>query len=253
MKLIRASWPVKSTVHALTTTRLDGVSQSPFSGLNFAFHVGDDPEDVEQNRHILHKALGLKKPAQWLEQVHGCAVVKATADDGLMAADACWTDEPGVACAVMTADCLPVLFSNRAGTTVAAAHAGWRGLAGGVLENTLAVFEDPSDVQVWLGPAIGPLAFEVGDDVFLAFCEHQAQATDAFVKSPTDPGKWLADIYQLARIRLQLAGVKNIYGGDFCTFTDSEYFFSYRRDGETGRMVSLIWIEESCAPLMASS
>ena len=244
MKLIRASWPVKPSVHALTTTRIDGVSKDPFAGLNFAYHVGDDPEHVEHNREILQKALGLKKPAQWLEQVHGCAVVKADPDDLPVAADACWTDEPGVACAIMTADCLPVLFSNRSGTRVAAAHAGWRGLAGGVLENTLAVFDDPKEVQVWLGPAIGPLAFEVGDDVFMAFCEHQPIASDAFVRSPTNPEKWLADIYQLARIRLNAAGVTDIYGGDFCTFTDSEYFYSYRRDGQTGRMVSLIWIEE---------
>lgn len=244
MKLIRASWPVKPSIHALTTTRLDGVSEAPFAGLNFAFHVGDDPAHVEQNRQILQKALGLKKPAQWLEQVHGCGVVKAAADDCPMAADACWSDEPGLACAIMTADCLPVLFCDRAGSRVAAAHAGWRGLAGGVLENTLAVFDDPAEVQVWLGPAIGPLAFEVGDDVFLAFCEEQPLASDAFVRSPTNPDKWLADIYQLARIRLNAAGVTDIYGGDFCTFTDSEYFYSYRRDGQTGRMVSLIWIEE---------
>ncbi|QEW05350.1 peptidoglycan editing factor PgeF [Nitrincola iocasae] len=243
MKLIRASWPVKPTIHALTTTRMDGVSQPPYDGLNFAYHVGDDPLLVEQNRQILQQAMGLKKPVQWLEQVHGTAVVKASDDDCPLAADACWSDEPGMACAVMTADCLPVLFTDRAGTRVAAAHAGWRGLANGVLENTLAVFANPADVMVWLGPAIGPLAFEVGDDVFLAFCEDNPLASAAFIQAPTNPGKWLADIYRLARIRLAAAGVTEVYGGDFCTFTDSEYFYSYRRDNQTGRMASLIWID----------
>lgn len=244
MKLIRAQWPVRPKVHALTTTRLDGVSLPPYDGLNLAAHVGDQPAAVQENRRILQQALGLKQPIGWLEQVHGVELVKAVAGNDLPVADACWSDEPGVACAVLTADCLPVLFCNRDGSRVAAAHAGWRGLAAGVLEQTLQVFDTPADVLVWLGPAIGPLAFEVGQEVFDAFCCDDPLSERAFVTSPTDHRKWLADIYQLARRRLQRAGVEEIYGGDFCTFTDHDYFYSYRREGETGRMASVIWIED---------
>lgn len=243
MKLIRASWPANPRVHAFTTTRLGGESQSPYDSFNFGFHVGDDAEKVESNRHILQSMMGVHSRIQWLEQIHGNQVVKASHTDSPVAVDACWSEESGLACAVMTADCLPVLMTDRQGQRVAAAHAGWRGLAAGILENTLAVFNDPSQVQVWLGPAIGPLAFEVGDDVFLAFCEENPLAAAAFVKAPTDQSKWLADLYHLARIRLVAAGVEEIYGGDYCTFTQANYFYSYRRDGQTGRMASVIWIE----------
>lgn len=247
MKLIRADWQAAPHIHALTTTRIDGVSKAPFDGLNLGLHVGDDPTDVTENRTLLTQALGLKLPPQWLSQVHGVQVVEALPDAEVREADGCWSDLPGLACAVMTADCLPVLFTDRQGRRVAAAHAGWRGLAAGVLEATLVHFTDPGQVLAWLGPAIGPLAFEVGDEVREQFVRALPTAETAFVHSPTSPEKWLADLYQLARLRLQAAGVGEISGGDFCTFTESEYFYSYRRDGQTGRMASLIWIEEGYA------
>jgi len=243
MKLIRADWQVPDHIHALTTTRLDGVSRPPYDGLNLGLHVGDDPGAVVQNRGILMQALGLKLSPQWLSQVHGTGVVEAQPDGQVREADACWSRRPGVACAVLTADCLPVLFTDSEGSRVAAAHAGWRGLAAGVLEATLRHFPNPGKVQAWLGPAIGPLAFEVGEEVHARFVSELPETEVAFVHSPTQPGKWLADLYQLARLRLQAAGVQAISGGDYCTFTEAEYFYSYRRDGQTGRMASLIWIE----------
>lgn len=249
MKLIRADWDAPAHIHALTTTRLDGVSEAPFDGLNLGDHVGDTPQAVARNRQLLLQALGLHKTPQWLSQVHGIEVVEARADGHIRPADGCWSDEAGLACIVMTADCLPVLMTDREGRRVAAAHAGWRGLVSGVLERTLACFPDPAQVQAWLGPAIGPLAFEVGDEVRTRFLQQTqaapAEIAAAFVPSPTHPGdRWLADLYQLARIRLQAAGVSRISGGDYCTFTEQDYFYSYRRDGQTGRMASLIWIEE---------
>ncbi|MBV1786706.1 peptidoglycan editing factor PgeF [Marinobacterium sp. D7] len=243
MKLIRADWQAPDHIHALTTTRLDGVSRAPFNGLNLGLHVGDDPASVAENRAMLTHALGLKRTPQWLSQVHGVAVVEARDDAQVREADACWSDQPGQACVVMTADCLPVLFTDRQGTRVAAAHAGWRGLVSGVLEATLQPFDDPGQVLAWLGPAIGPLAFEVGGEVREQFVRVQESCEMAFVPSPTSHDKWLADLYQLARLRLQAAGVQAISGGDYCTFTEAEYFYSYRRDGQTGRMASLIWIE----------
>lgn len=247
MKLIRASWPAPAHIHALTTTRLDGISRAPYAELNLADHVGDDPLSVHENRAILAHALGLKQEPQWLQQVHGTTLVEASpVSQHVPEADACWTAQPGLACAVMTADCLPVLFTDRAGTRVAAAHAGWRGLAAGVLEQTLAVFDDPEDVLVWLGPAIGPLAFEVGDDVHQAFCTQSSEAKSAFSVSPTSKDKWLADLYRLATIRLRKAGVAGVFGGEFCTFSGREYFYSYRREGVTGRMATLVWIDSHC-------
>ncbi|WP_409523593.1 peptidoglycan editing factor PgeF [Nitrincola sp. MINF-07-Sa-05] len=244
MKLIRASWPAPAHIHALTTTRLDGISRAPYAELNLADHVGDDPLSVRENREILKQALGLKQEPQWLQQVHGTQLVEARSDvQDVPEADACWTDQSRLACAVLTADCLPVLFTDRTGSRVAAAHAGWRGLAAGVLEQTLSAFENPEDVLVWLGPAIGPLAFEVGDDVHQVFCNQFPEAESAFSVSPTSKDKWLADLYRLATIRLQKAGVSGVFGGEFCTFSGREYFYSYRREGVTGRMASLIWID----------
>ena len=246
MKLIRAEWSAPQTVHALTTTRLDGVSEGVFAGLNLGDHVGDDAQAVQENRARLLSALGLATAPQWLTQIHGTDIVKAQSDGIVRTADACWTEQTGQACIVMTADCLPVLFCNEAGTQVAAAHAGWRGLCNGMLEQTLNTFDDPSRVIAWLGPAIGPLAFEVGGEVREQFIQQQAEAEAAFTPSPTQPAsenKWLADLYELARLRLKRAGVKQVTGGNYCTFTEQEYFYSYRRDGQTGRMASLIWIE----------
>ncbi|WP_298187097.1 peptidoglycan editing factor PgeF [uncultured Pseudomonas sp.] len=231
-------WPAPAKVNACVTTRSGGVSLTPYDTLNLGEHVGDDPQAVAKNRQRLVSLLGCK-PA-WLQQVHGVAAVEAN-PAAVLEADASWTSTPGVACTVMTADCLPALFCDRAGTRVAAAHAGWRGLAGGVLEATLDELAVPADqVLVWLGPAIGPQAFEVGAEVRDAFVSQHAQAAAAFQPS-VNPGKFMADIYQLARIRLAACGVEAVYGGDFCTVSDPR-FFSYRRSAQTGRFASLIWL-----------
>lgn len=231
-------WPAPARVKACITTRSGGVSAAPFDSCNLGDHVGDAPQSVLKNRQRLVSLLGCK-PA-WLRQVHGVEVVEAQPGQ-VLEADASWTAKPGVACTAMTADCLPVLFCDRAGTRVAAAHAGWRGLAGGVLEATLdALALPPDQVLVWLGPAIGAQAFEVGAEVREAFVAPHAQATEAFQPSH-NPGKFIADIYQLARLRLAARGIDAVYGGDFCTFNDPR-FYSYRRSAQTGRFASLIWL-----------
>jgi YfiH family protein len=231
-------WPAPAQVKTCVTTRAGGVSLPPFDSFNLGAHVGDEPEAVAQNRHSLIETLSCQ-PA-WLQQVHGIAV--AAADPSVVAeADASWTATPGIACTVMTADCLPALFCDRSGTRVAAAHAGWRGLVNGVLEATLDALAVPADdVLVWLGPAIGPQAFEVGPEVRDAFMAVQPEADQAFVPS-ANPGKYLADIYQLARLRLAARGVTAVYGGGLCTVTDPR-FFSYRRSAHTGRFASLVWL-----------
>lgn len=242
MNLIRPEQPLVPGVQALTTTREGGVSAAPWNSLNLGDHVGDDPAAVAENRRRLEQALGIQPP-QWLSQVHGVQVVEARADGVVREADACWTRTPGVVCTVMTADCLPVLFAAADGGCVAAAHAGWRGLLNGVLEATLAVFDDPAQVHAWLGPAIGPAAFEVGAEVRAAFLQRDAGAEEAFRPSPWHSERWLADLYALARRRLKAAGVGAVSGGECCTHDKPHHFFSYRRDGQTGRMASLIWIE----------
>ena len=242
MKLISADWPAPDHIGAIVTTRQGGVSEAPYAGLNLGDHVGDSAEKVLENRQLLMNELGLVKPPQWLTQVHGTDAIKACDNGRITEADACWSDTAGQACIVMTADCLPVFFTDSAGSKVAVAHAGWRGLADGVLEQTLAVFENPADVIVWFGPAIGPEAFEVGDEVKQQFCNHLTESQQAF-KPSANSGKWLADIYLLARLRLLKAGVSSISGGEYCTYSQSEKFFSYRRDGITGRMASIIWIK----------
>ncbi|MFC4864511.1 peptidoglycan editing factor PgeF [Pseudomonas sp. MAHUQ-62] len=233
-------WPASARVNACVTTREGGFSQSPYEGLNLGSHVGDDPQAVEQNRLLLMSSLGCR-PA-WLSQVHGVQVSRAD-PARVDEADASWTDEPGVASAVLTADCLPALFCDRAGTRVAAAHAGWRGLANGVLEATLdALALSPEEVLVWLGPAIGPAAFEVGPEVREAFVANHQEAGQAFRPS-ANAGKFMADIYQLARIRLAARGVHAVYGGGFCTVSDPR-FYSYRRASRTGRFASLVWLTD---------
>lgn len=231
-------WPAPARVKSCVTTRAGGVSAAPFVSLNLGDHVGDDPVAVAKNRQRLVSLLGCR-PA-WLSQVHGVAVAEAS-PELLVEADASWSATPGVACAIMTADCLPALFCDRAGTRVAAAHAGWRGLAAGVLEATLDALALPADqVLVWLGPAIGAQAFEVGAEVREAFIAQHAEAAEAFRPSH-NAGKFMADIYQLARIRLAARGVTAVYGGDFCTYNDPR-FYSYRRSAQTGRFASLIWL-----------
>ncbi|MCO3059601.1 peptidoglycan editing factor PgeF, partial [Pseudomonas aeruginosa] len=211
-------WPAPANVRACVTTRGGGISQAPFDSLNLGAHVDDDPRAVAENRRRLSERLACRP--SWLEQVHGTTVVEA--DPGrLPTADASWSATPGTACTIMTADCLPTLFCDRAGTRVAAAHAGWRGLAAGVLEATVDSLGVPGDeLLVWLGPAIGPRAFEVGGEVRDAFIGSHAEAQAAFVPS-ANPGRFMADIYHLARIRLAAHGVTAVHGGGFCTFSDS--------------------------------
>jgi YfiH family protein len=233
------AWPAPARVRALTTTRRGGVSVGPYRDFNLGAHVGDDPGAVAENRRRLRTAL----PAEpvWLSQVHGTRCVRAESTLPGAEADACVTREPGRVCAVMTADCLPVLLCDRAGTVVGIAHAGWRGLLAGVIEATAAAMEAaPGELLAWLGPAIGPAAFEVGEEVRTAFAAVDPAAAAAF--APRGNGKWLADIYALARLRLSALGVASVHGGGFCTVTDADRLFSYRRDGTTGRMASLIWL-----------
>ncbi len=239
VELLVPDWPAPANVRALQTTRRGGVSPAPWDSFNLGDHVGDDPLRVQANRAELRRHL----PAEpcWLQQVHGIHTVDAAQTTDLPTADASFARQAGVVCAVMTADCLPVLFCDRAGTVVAAAHAGWRGLQAGVLEATLVAMAVPAgEVLAWLGPAIGPDAFEVGDEVRAAFLAVDPAAAAAF--KPHASGKWLADIYLLARQRLQAAGVASISGGDSCTVNAPESYFSYRRDGVTGRMASLVWL-----------
>ncbi len=232
-------WPAATSVRAFTTTRAGGISHGRWAGLNLGDHVDDDPRAVAHNRSLLSEQLGLPAEPQWLSQVHGIRV--RLPGRPLDCADACFEDRPGRVCAVLTADCLPVLFCNVAGTRIAAAHAGWRGLLAGVLEQTVAAFDDPPEqILAWLGPAIGPSAFEVGDEVRTAFLAHRAASGSHF--RAHGPGHWLADLYGLARERLAAAGVVRVSGGGLCTFSDPGRFFSYRRDGVTGRMASLVWL-----------
>lgn len=231
-------WPAPANVRACVTTRAGGASQPPFDRLNLGDHVEDEPQAVAENRRLLVEHIGCR-PA-WLKQVHSPDVVAADPAQ-VPTADASWSATPGIACTVLTADCLPALFCDRAGTRVAAAHAGWRGLANGVLENTLdALAVEPSEILVWLGPAIGPLAFEVGPEVREAFVSQHAEAERAFSPS-RNAGKFMADIYVLARIRLAARGVTAVHGGGFCTVSDTR-FFSYRRAARTGRFASLVWL-----------
>jgi polyphenol oxidase len=238
---IAPDWPAPPQVRALVTTRGGGVSRGSHASLNLGGHVGDLPAAVERNRGVL--ARHLPSEPLWLQQVHGTTVVRADEASPGVEADAAFTRRAGVVCAVMTADCLPVLLCDRGGSVVAAAHAGWRGLVAGVLERTVEAMDvEPADLMAWLGPAIGPKAFEVGDEVRVAFCAHDPIAADAFVAG-VRPGKWMADIDSLARQRLRAAGVGRIDGGGVCTVADPERFYSYRRDGVTGRFASLVWID----------
>jgi len=243
--MFNADWPAPFNVKTAVSTREGGVSSPPYAGLNLGSHVNDSPDAVAQNRQLFKQQAKMPDEPLWLNQVHGtsCVVLEQTDfSAGPVSADASTTKTKGLVSVVLTADCLPVLFCDAAGTQVAAAHAGWRGLVDGVLEQTLAQFAEPATVMAWLGPAIGPTAFEVGDEVRLAFIEKDAKADAAFMAVPNKTGKWLADLYQLARLRLNACGVSKVYGGGFCTYTDSHDFYSYRRDGQTGRMASCIWL-----------
>ena len=246
---IEPDWPAPAGVIALSTTRRGGCSRPPFDSFNLALHVGDDAAAVASNRAMLLEQLPPGTAVQWLTQVHGRMVVEAGRSDACPEADACWSAEPGVACAVLTADCLPVLFCDRAGRKVAAAHAGWRGLLAGVVEAAVAAMAvDPGQLMAWLGPAIGPAAFEVGGEVREAYLAETrsgaefAQVESFFLPRRGSGGRYSADLCALARLRLQQAGVTAIFGGDECTYADPDRFYSFRRDGATGRMASLVML-----------
>jgi len=235
-------WPLPAGVRALQTTRCGGVSGAPWAGFNLGDHVGDAAEAVAANRARLTQVV--PTPPVWLQQVHGTTVAAVDAEVGTAApvADAAVARDAGRVCVVMTADCLPVLLCDREGGVVAAAHAGWRGLHAGVIEAAAKAMAVPAArLTAWLGPAIGPQAFEVGDEVREAFVARDATAASAFARG--ENGRWLGDLYALARQRLQALGVGNIYGGGECTYSLPERYFSYRRDGVTGRMATLIWRE----------
>lgn len=241
LELIRPDWPVPASIQALATTRCGGVSAPPCDSLNLGVRSGDESGAVAANRERLRRMAHLPESPRWLAQVHGNRVVHAgeVAPD-VTEADAVWSDRTGQVCAVLVADCLPVLLADRDGYCVAAAHAGWRGLAAGVLEATVAALPvAPGALLAWFGPCIGPAAFEVGADVRDAFVTADEAASDCFRPSPA--GRWLADLEGLARRRLARAGVHAMQGGGFCTYNDPQRFFSYRRDGRTGRMAAVIW------------
>jgi polyphenol oxidase len=244
---IEPDWPAPKHVRSASTLRQGGVSGGCYASLNLGAHVGDHPAAVLENRRRLRAALKLPTEPFWLNQVHGIAVAHPawrtgrppTADVAVYSAVA--GGQPGV-CAVLTADCLPVLFCDRAGTRIAAAHAGWRGLAAGVLARTVEALGVPGDQLIaWMGPAIGPSGFEVGDDVVQAFVSLHPDAQPAFV--PNSNGRWQADLFLLAKQELERLGVASIHGGKRCTVSEPDAFFSYRRDGRTGRMATLIWLD----------
>ncbi|MBN9123592.1 MAG: hypothetical protein BGO99_04765 [Nitrosospira sp. 56-18] len=244
---IMPQWPAPGNVRALFTTRNGGVGRDPYATFNLGDHVGDDPQIVSRNRLLLREIL--PSEPMWLKQVHGRRVLNADHDDCSIPchADASFSSRPGSVCAVMAADCLPILICDRAGTLVGAIHAGWRGLATGVIEQAISEMRESSHADLclmaWLGPAIGPDHFEVGDEVREAFVARDPLSARAFRRhGAAQTPKWLADLFLLARLSLNRAGITEIHGGNECTFSNPEKFFSYRRDGQTGRMAGLIWL-----------
>lgn len=239
---IRPDWHAPDNVHALVTLRTGGYSSGPYASFNLAVHTNDAAEAVHKNRKLLREHFRLPAEPAWLQQVHGNRIIKTDQHTVGIEADGSWTDAAGQVCVVMTADCLPVLICDQNGSRVAAAHAGWRGLHAGVITNAVTALEtDPAELMVWLGPAIGPRAFEVGAEVMRAFTASNSENATAFEQR--DEQHWLCDIYRLARIELANLGVTSVSGGDDCTYTDAGRFYSYRRDGDTGRIASLIWLE----------
>lgn len=241
-ELLIPDWPAPANVKAAVSTRLGGYSQGCYASLNLGDHVADNDKSVAKNRARFRQLVQMPAEPVWLQQVHGTKVLTLdkTSRSGLQA-DASITSVSGVICTVMTADCLPLLLCNADGTQVAAVHAGWRGLCDGIIEQAVAQFTATDQVLAYLGPAISQSAFEVGNEVRAAFIAKAAEAEQAFIAGAK--GKWQADLYMLARQRLHCAGVSQIYGGNFCTFSQPELFFSYRRDGQTGRMAASIWLD----------
>lgn len=234
-------WPAPPNVRSAQSLRTGGHSSARYASLNLGVHVGDDARAVAENRALLKRKLALPAEPLWLEQVHGATVIDADRDSARLG-DAIVARRPGLVCAIQTADCLPVLLAHDSGTLVAAAHAGWRGLSAGVLEATVRAMAVPgSESMAWLGPAIGPQSFEVGEEVREAFVSQDGAAAAAFMRNPR--GRWQADLYHLARQRLNAVGVTRVYGGGLCTYRDDARFFSHRRDGGSGRMATLIWLE----------
>ncbi len=241
LPLITPDWPAPPTVHALTTTRQGGISVAPFHALNLALHVGDHRPHVIANRQILATHAQLPESPRWLNQIHGIDVIHSENWTAHQSADAIFSQHPHHVCAILTADCLPILICDRNGHQIAAIHAGWRGLAAGIIERTCGHLHGPrQSLLAWLGPAISAAYFEVGEDVVSHFIRHDPNAIAAFVQ--TDDTHFLADLFLLARQRLQALGITHIYGGNDCTYAQPNYFYSYRREGQTGRMASLIWI-----------
>lgn len=234
---INPDWPAPAKVRAFSTTRVGGVSTGPWSGFNLGSRCGDEPLNVSHNRERLNR--DLPSPVRWIQQVHGDTVwIYARGDSSEVEADATVSLRPGEVCAVLTADCLPVFFCNEQGDRVGIAHAGWRGLAAGILESTVKTLDvNPGSLMAWLGPAIGPAVYEVGPEVVESFHREREAAFVAHAD------RYLMDIYAIARMKLEAAGVRSVSGGGFCTFSESDRFYSYRRDGITGRMAHLIWIE----------
>jgi len=242
LEFIFPDWPTPARVRALTTTRAGGVSLGPYTSLNLGDHVDDDPVAVRRNRGLLRESCNLPSEPLWLKQVHGNAVVSALEVAPGVEADGAFTDTAGVVLAVLTADCLPVFLCDRRGSRVALLHAGWRGLSAGVIENGVRALDVPAGGLVaWLGPAIGPESYEVGDEVRDAFVQSDPASVDAFRAS--SPRRWHADLYALARRRLNALGINAVHGGGWCTFRDRSRFYSFRRDRQTGRMASLLWID----------
>ncbi|MCG9679935.1 peptidoglycan editing factor PgeF [Vibrio sp. Isolate24] len=242
MEMILPNWPAPKNVKAFASTRLQGFSTGVYQGLNLGAHVGDELEIVEQNRQWLANQSHMPSSPIWLNQTHSTLVLEADQPTrNVLDADGLFTQQRGVVCSAMTADCLPVLLTNTQGTQVAAVHAGWRGLAGGIVENAVAKFDGP--VMAWIGPAIGASVFEVGEDVLQAFVSFDPAAEQAF-SSREVQGKWLADMNLLVTQRLNKVGVFDVYYSDLCTYLDQQRFFSYRRDGATGRQASFIWIDK---------
>ena len=240
----RPDWPVPARVQAHFYSREGGVSVGPFAGFNLASHVGDDTAAVRSNRQSLARELPAVSGFQWLQQVHSNKVVGVDSAGDVLTADGLVTTRTGLGCCILTADCLPVFFASKNGDEVGVAHAGWRGMAGGIIENVLMqMHSSPADVCVWLAPAIGPCHFEVGEDVCLSFAAVLPdEVIDECFKPAEKNGKYYADLYQLARRKLQALGVADISGGEVCTVCDTEHCYSYRRDGQTGRNLSLIYI-----------
>lgn len=253
--MYKASWPIPDNVGIAMTSRHGGTSQAPFDSLNLGLHVGDDAANVLANRALIQQQLSIASPLLWLEQVHGIEIVNcANLSAGSLAshpppkADGSYSSSPDISLAIMTADCLPVLLCNKAGTEVAAVHAGWRGLCDGVIEAAVNQFNcQNADIMAYLGPAIGPHAFEVGAEVKQQFVAVNKQSAQYFKSVDNDSGdkpsdKYLANLNALAKMRLTSLGIEQVFSADICTYTDEEYF-SYRRDHQTGRMASFIWLK----------